>query len=59
VNAGKAVAAYLTNDVEANHRYLYGQVDTWVNRAEADLKQKLRNPHIAIATVAEIRSEAS
>jgi hypothetical protein len=53
VKAGKAVAAYLTNDVEANHRYLYGQMQMWVKRAEEDLKKMTRNPHLTIAKTAD------
>jgi hypothetical protein len=53
VKAGEAVAMYLTNDNAANHRYLYGQVEIAIRKAEAELKQTLRNPHIAIATTAD------
>ena len=53
VNAAQATAAYLANDNAANHRYLYGQVQRGVQLAEQDLKQKLRNPHITIAKIAD------
>ena len=53
VKAGEAVAKYLTNNSAANHRLLYGQMQAAISRAEADLKQMLRNPHITIATVAD------
>lgn len=53
VDAGKTVATYLTNNNEANHAYLYGQVQVGIDNAEQALKQMLRNPHVTIATVAD------
>lgn len=53
VKAGDAVATYLINENAANHRYLYGQVEMAVKKAEAEFKQKLRNPQITIATAAD------
>jgi hypothetical protein len=53
VKAGEAVAKYLTNDNAANHRYLHGQLEIAVKKAQEEFKQKLRNPHITIATAAD------
>ena len=53
VDAGKAVATYLTNSNEANHRYLYSQVQVGIDNADQALQQMLRNPHVTIATVAD------
>jgi hypothetical protein len=53
VHAAEAVTTYMTNNVEANHRYLYGQVQTRVKAAEESLKRKLREPHITIAQAAD------
>jgi hypothetical protein len=53
VKAGEVVAKYLTTDNAANHRYLYGQVEMAVKKAEEGLKQTLRNPQIMIATAAD------
>lgn len=44
---------YLTNNNEANHRYLYGQVQVGIDNADQALEQMLRNPHVTIATVAD------
>ncbi len=53
VKARDAVATYLINENAANHRYLYRQVEMAVKKAEAEFKQKLRNPQITIATAAD------
>jgi hypothetical protein len=53
VQAGRAVAQYLTNDKASIHRYLYGQVEMAIQKAEKDLKQRLRNPHITLAEIAD------
>ena len=53
LRASQAVADYLANDNAANHRYLYGRVQTAIQSAEQDLRQRLRNPHVAIATIAD------
>jgi hypothetical protein len=53
VEAGKAIAAYLTNDNAANHRYLYGRAIAAINGAEQALKQATRNPHVTLATIAD------
>ncbi len=53
VKAGQAVAAYMTNNTAANHRYLYGQVEMAVRKAEGEIRNKLRNPHITIAEIAD------
>lgn len=53
VQAGKAVAQYFADDTATNHRHLYGQVEKAVQRAEKEIKQKLQNPHITIAEIAD------
>jgi len=53
VKAGEAVTKYLTNNNAANQRYLYGQVEIAVKKAQEEFKQKLRNPQITIATAAD------
>lgn len=53
VQAGRAVTQYLSNDTAAKHRYLYGQVEMAVRKAEQELKRRLRNPHITLAEIAD------
>ncbi len=53
VKAGQMVAEYMRNDTAANHRYLYGQVESAVKKAEEALRTKLHNPHITIAEIAD------
>lgn len=53
VTAGQVIAEYMTNDTAANHRYLYGQVEAAVKKVDAELKTRLRNPHITIAEIAD------